>query len=553
MPPPSVRHKQVPTDSLLQLRQRLDRLPPKSPERTHQVQAIASLYGVSKATVYRALAQYNTPHAAHRADFGQPRVLQQPELERYCELIAALKLRTTNKQGRHLSTNRALELLEEYGVETQQGLVKAPKGLLSRQTINRYLQRWHLDQRHLTRQPTVVRFQAEHSNDCWQFDISPSDLKHIEQPLWIDPARGQPTLRLFSVVDDRSGTAYQEYHCTYGEDAETALRFLFNAMAPKADAAFPFQGRPKLLYMDNGPVAKSRVFQNVMQGLGIEWQTHMPKGSDGTRITARASGKVERPFRTVKEVHETLYHFHKPETEKQANEWLMNYIHRYNAKDHRSEGHSRLDDWLANFPADGLREMCSWEQFCRFAREPERRKVGIDARVSIDGTQYEVEPDMAGDWVLLLWGLFDDELYVEYNDARFGPYHPVSGPIPLHRYRAFKRSKADERADRIRSLADQLGLPIAALSGNDVRLEPVAIPATILRQPFDDEAHEYQYPTAIAAKLAIADDLATPLAKLAAEDKAFIDQVLAETLIRRIVLMRVREYFRQRKGEQNAS
>jgi hypothetical protein len=27
--------------------------------------------------------------------------------------------------------------------------------------------------------------------------------------------------------------------------------------------------------------------------------------------------------------------------------------------------------------------MCAWEQFCRFAREPERRKVGGDARLTI--------------------------------------------------------------------------------------------------------------------------------------------------------------------------
>ena len=47
---------------------------------------------------------------------------------------------------------------------------------------------------------------------------------------------------LFSVVDDRSGVSYMEYRCVYGEDAESALRFLFNAMAPKADPAFPFQG-----------------------------------------------------------------------------------------------------------------------------------------------------------------------------------------------------------------------------------------------------------------------------------------------------------------------
>lgn len=43
--------------------------------------------------------------------------------------------------------------------------------------------------------------------------MSPSDLKHIEHPRWIDPAKGEPTLMLFSVVDDRSGVAYQEYHC----------------------------------------------------------------------------------------------------------------------------------------------------------------------------------------------------------------------------------------------------------------------------------------------------------------------------------------------------
>lgn len=550
---PSSRRKQIPADSLLQLRQRLDRLPRKSPERIGQVEAVASLYGVSVTTVYRALHKFNKPHPAHRADRGKPRMLPQTELERYCDLVAALKLRTTNKNGRHLSTRRAIELLEQYGVETTHGLVQAPKGLLARQTVDRYLSLWHLDQPHLTREPAAVRFQAEHSNDCWQFDISPSDLKHIDKPDWVDLNKGEPTLAIFSVVDDRSGTAYQEYRCIYGEDAESALRFLFGAMAPKGDpVAFPFQGRPKMIYLDNGPVAKSRVFQNVMQALGIEWHTHLPAGKDGTRTTARSKGKVERPFRTVKEAHETLYHFHKPETELQANEWLLRYLARYNNQRHRSEPHSRLDDWLANLPEEGLREMCSWEQFCRFAREPERRKVGVDARVNIDGTQYEIEPDMAGDWVLLLWGLFDDELYVEYNGERFGPYRPVSGPVPLHRHRAFKRTKADERAERIRSLADQLGLPIAALSADDVRLVPSVTPVSLPRQPFDTEAHEYHYPTVIAAKLAIADELARPLAKLSAEDKGFIDQVLAETLTRRVVLARVREYFRHRKGEQHA-
>jgi len=543
----------IPVDSLLQLRQRLDRLPAKSPERATQVAAVAGLYGISITTVYRALHTCQKPHAAHRADHGKPRILPQAELERYCELIAALKLRTTNKQGRHLSTRRAIQLMEDYGVETAQGLVKVPKGLLRRPTVNRYLSLFRLDQPRLSREPPAVRFQAEQSNDCWQFDMSPSDLKHIDKPPWIDPTKGEPTLMLFSVVDDRSGVCYQEYRCVYGEDAESALRFLFNAMAAKPNAGFPFQGRPKMIYLDNGPVARSSVFQNVMLALGIEWQTHIPAGKDGTRTTARSKGKVERPFRTVKEAHETLYHFHKPETEKQANEWLMRYLLNYNDQDHRSEKHSRLMDWLTNLPADGVRDMCTWEQFCRFAREPEPRKVGIDARITIAGTAYEVEPDMAGETVVLLWGLFDDEMYVEFDGEKLGPYFPVSGPIPLHRYRAFKRGKAGERADRIRALADQLGLPISALTGEDVRLAPSAATVDVPKQPFDAQILEYQFPNTIAAKLAIADDLAKPLAKLSSSDRAFIDQILADTLIRSVVLSRVRSYFRDKKtGEGHA-
>ncbi len=197
--------------------------------------------------------------------------------------------------------------------------------------------------------------------------------------------------------------------------------------------------------------------------------------------------------------------------------------------------------------------MCACEQFCRFAREPERRKVGVDARVTIDGTTFEVEPDMAGESVVLLWGLFDNELYAEFDGECFGPNYSVSGPTPLHRYQAFKRGKVDERSERIRSLADQLGLPIAALAGDDVRLTPAATPVELPREPFDTEAHEYHFPNVIAGKLTIANELAQPLAKLSNEDQAFIHQVLSETLIRRVVLERIRGYFRHKKiGEEHA-
>jgi hypothetical protein len=453
------------------------------------------------------------------------------ELERYCEIIAALKLRTANGKGRHLSTREAIRLLELYGVDTPEGHVQAPTTLLTKTTINRYLKKWGYDHASLLKQPPAVRFQAEHSNECWQFDLSPSDLKQIANPPAIEEGRGHPQLMLYSVVDDRSGVAYQEYHCVYGEDVEAALRFLFAAMSPKATESFPFQGIPNLLYMDAGPIARSQVFQQVMRYLGVEVRTHMPRGKDGRRVTARSKGKVERPFRTVKELHETLYHFHAPETEAEANAGLLQFVLRYNTMNHRSEPHSRLEDWLENLPASGVRVMCSWERFCTFAREPEKRKVGGDARVTVDGVSYEVDPDLAGETVMLWWGLFDQDLYVEYGERRYGPYHPVGGPIPLNRYRRFKKTAYEKRAERIEALAAKLNLPRAALDGHHALALPVDTPPPPV-QPFNDPDpfQELTYPSALKAKQAIASELLMPLAELHPKQLEALDALLAQTL-----------------------
>src|SRR3989442_3221888 len=184
--------------------------------------------------------------------------------------------------------------------------------------------------------------------------------------------------------------------------------------------------------------------------------------------------------------------------------------------------------------------MCTWEQFCRFAREPERRKVGVDARVTVAGTAYEVDPQLAGEVVLLLWGLFDDALYVEYEGERSGPYTPVAGPIPLHRYRAFKRGKRQERADRLRQVADQVTLPLAALAGDDLRLQPPTTPPARLTQPFDADVLGYYFPTTVAAKLAIAEELGLPRRQLPLGARTFIDHALGGPPSGRLVSRRVR-------------
>ncbi|MDJ1185875.1 IS481 family transposase [Roseofilum sp. BLCC_M143] len=536
---------------LVRLRERLDLLPERSPQRRALIEEIAASYGISTDTLYRHLRHQRQPKSEGRSDKGTPRKLSRSEMECYCETIAAMKIRTTNKKGRHLSTQRAIEVLEEYGMETPNGLMQPPKGLLKKSTVNYYLKTWGYDYTTLTRQPPAVRFQAERSNDCWHFDLSPSDLKSLESPSWMQPGRGNPQLMLYSVVDDRSGVCYMEYRCVYGEDAETALRFLWNAMTAKNLEGFPFQGIPQMLYMDNGPIAKSQIFANVMECLGVQVKTHLPDGKDGRRKTARSKGKVERPFRTVKEAHETLYHFHQPETEEEANQWLHQYLLHYNNQPHRQENHSRLEDWRQNLPSQGVQQMCSWERFCTFARKPEQRRVDGCARVTVDGVAYEVEPDLAGETVVLWWGLFDNELYVEKGSEKFGPYLPVDGPIPLHRYRQVKKSQTQKRAERIEKLSRHLVLPSKVGQPNPELqwLASVEETGELAFVPFadPDPFQEFTYPSVFAAKGAIADYLALPLARLSQSERAFIDDLLSETLEKKLVLERVRHYFRTQR------
>lgn len=545
----------VPIEALAMLRRRLAALPARHPQRGPLLSSTAELYGVSRATLYRLLRGERRPRDTRRGDRGTPRIMPAAEIERWCEIIAAMKVRTTNRKGRHLSTVRILQLLVGHGVETPDGLQRLPPGRLTASTINRHMRRLGYDRDRMTCQPPAVRFQAERSNALWHFDMSPSDLKQLATPPWVDPDRaGAPTLMLFSVVDDRSGVAWQEYRCVYGEDVEAALRFLFTAMSRKPDETDPFQGIPAALYLDNGPVAKSAVFGRVMESLGVEMVTHMPAGSDGRRTTARAKGKVERPFRTVKDAHETLYHFHQPASEEEANRWLARFIRTYNLGDHRAEPRSRIEDWLAHLPPDGLRQMCAWERFCAFAREPERRAVGIDCRLTVAGVAYEVDPELAGETVVVWWGLFDQELWVEHGEERFGPFRPAGGPVPLHRYRRHRKSRREVRADRVGDLAQQLALPRSALSGEDdvvlIGSLPTAaehVPVRPFRDP--DPFQELNFPTPLAAKRAIADEIRLPLGRLSDDDRGFIDALVARTLSRPELIAAVRDRFPQgRRG-----
>lgn len=181
--------------------------------------------------------------------------------------------------------------------------------------------------------------------------------------------------------------------------------------------------------------------------------------------------------------------------------------------------------------------------------EPERRKVGIDARVTVDGVDYEVEPDLAGETVILWWGLFDTELYVEYQEQRYGPYAPVGSPIPLNRYRSFKKTRTTKRADRIEALAKQLVLPSTAVGTVQWKASldnVIELPVQSFVDP--DPFQELFFKNALAAKRAIADYLGRALAKLTPEQMEKVNLILEKTLNKQEVMQQIKDYFKPHRG-----
>ena len=118
----------VPIEALATLRRRLAALPARHSDRRLLMDSTAQLYAISRATLYRLLREDRRPKDAYRSDRGCTRAMPAGEIKRLCEIVAAMKIRTTNRKGRHLSTVRVLELLQEHGVDTPERVREARKG-----------------------------------------------------------------------------------------------------------------------------------------------------------------------------------------------------------------------------------------------------------------------------------------------------------------------------------------------------------------------------------------------------------------------------------------
>ena len=171
----------IPLEILYRLDEKITNLPTQGKLRRALLQEVAVRFGLSESTVYRQLKKLMIHPSVRtsRQDKGCPRIIKEEDLHHYCQLIAAMKIRSMNGKKHMLSTKQCITFLEEDGVKVKEQTFTAAKGLLKVSTVNRYLNHYLISPDDILSEPTVNHFEAAYSNQCWQLDITPSELHRL--------------------------------------------------------------------------------------------------------------------------------------------------------------------------------------------------------------------------------------------------------------------------------------------------------------------------------------------------------------------------------------
>jgi putative transposase len=252
----------------------------------------------------------------------------------------------------------------------------------SESTVLRLFTRLELTGPACVRPSVFGRFEAAHPNDLWTGDA-------LHAPV----VAGRKTY-LFAFIDDHS-RAVMGHRFGYAEDTVRLAAALRPALASR--------GVPAGTYVDNGSAFVDRWLLRACAVLGIKL-THSTPGRPEGR------GKIERFFETVRaqflvEITGTgqpgRHHVASlGELNRLFTAWLETVYHR---TPHSETGQPPIDRWQAGGPFPlptpaALREAFLWS---------EQRTVKKTATVSLHGNVYQVETDLIGRRVELVFDPFD--------------------------------------------------------------------------------------------------------------------------------------------------
>jgi len=251
-------------------------------------------------------------------------------------------------------------------------IVEAEGSAPSERVIQRHLKAAGLPWKSNQAARALGRFEAEEPNELWTGDA-------LHGPL-ID---GQRTF-LFCFIDDHSRLLAGHRWATR-EDVLNASRAL--------RAGISARGLPKAVYVDNGSPFVSSQLLRACAVLGIRLIHSTPGRPEGR-------GKIERLFRTVRMQFLVELLDRPVATVDDLNRVFQGWVEQvYHQRVHTETGQTPLERFLAPGvpPRPGeaaLREAFRWS---------ERRTVSKTATVGMHGNTYEVDPELAGRQVELIF------------------------------------------------------------------------------------------------------------------------------------------------------
>jgi putative transposase len=293
----------------------------------------------------------------------------------------------------------------------------------SARTIQRHLVAAGLPWRGSLVARALGRFEAESPNELWT-----GDALH-------GPLIGGHRVFLFCFIDDHSRllTGYRWAERENVLNASRALR-----------AGIAARGLPKAVYVDNGSPFVSGQLLRACAVLGIRLIHSTPGRPEGR-------GKIERVFRTVREQLLVELEDRPPANLEELNRIFQSWAEQvYHRRVHSETAQTPLERFLAEGPP----ALPSEAMLAGAFRWSERRTVSKTGTVGMHGNTYEVDPELSGRQVDLV---FDPLELVEVAVHIDGRHAGLAVPLQIKRH-VHPRAQAAPVTPGVPTGIDYLGL-----------------------------------------------------------------------------------------------
>jgi len=355
--------------------------------------------GVSDKTFYRYLKQLRPTVRKRRADAGGTGLTLDEARAISAYLMEGFRL---NNKRKAIKLEIAVKTLRAEGkiiagqIDPETGEIK----FLSLSAIHRALRDYNLHPSQLRVSEPSNKLATEHPNQLWQIDGSVCVLyylpdgshvieeldegKHYKnKPQNLKAIEERRVIRY--VLTDHTTNVTRFKYYPHAESAEHSVDFLCWAMAPKANPADPFHGRPAKLYVDPGATAGGLVARLCIR-LGIELVVHKARNAKATGSVENGQWRVESEFEQgLRFQRQRINSF--DTLNALAEVWQLHY--NATAKMGR-HGMARFEAWMYITAAQLVVTTSAARLKDLASSEPEQRIVSPNLTVSFDGKIWSV-------------------------------------------------------------------------------------------------------------------------------------------------------------------